>query len=71
MNSDIIPFDLQRMFIGDLSPWFYGEIIFRTAFLYLAAILLRLMGKRGMSSLSPFEQVILIALGSEVGGPMF
>jgi uncharacterized membrane protein YcaP (DUF421 family) len=72
MNSDITPFDLHRMFIGDLSPWFYGEIIFRTAFLYLAAILLlRLMGKRGMSSLSPFEQVILIALGSAVGDPMF
>lgn len=72
METDFVPFDWRRIFIGDAPPLFFAEVVFRTAFLYLAAILLmRFMGKRGMSSLSPFEQVILIALGSAVGDPMF
>ena len=66
-------FDLQRIFIGDL-PWtFTFEIAFRTAILYIfALVVLRVfMGPRGLGQLSPFEFVIIIALGSAVGDPMF
>lgn len=39
-------------------------------YLYTLA-LVRLLGKRGMAQLSPFEMVIIVALGSAVGDPMF
>lgn len=65
-------FDLYRIFIGDQPPAFFVEILFRTMVMYLYVLLvLRLMGKRGMGQLSPFEFTIIIALGSAVGDPMF
>ena len=48
------------------------EVAFRTAFLYLYTLgLVRVLGKRGMGELSPFELVIIVGLGSAVGDPMF
>jgi uncharacterized membrane protein YcaP (DUF421 family) len=65
-------FDLYRIFIGEHPPVFFLEILFRTIVMYLYVLLvLRLMGKRGMGQLSPFEFTIIIALGSAVGDPMF
>ena len=65
-------FDLYRIFIGDQPLTFLVEILFRTAVMYLYVLLvLRLVGKRGMGQLSPFEFTIIIALGSAVGDPMF
>lgn len=70
--NPIQPFDLKRMFLGDLSLLFLLEIAIRTTILYLYALLiLRLIGKRGMGNLSAFDFVIIIALGSAVGDPMF
>jgi uncharacterized membrane protein YcaP (DUF421 family) len=72
MPHGIHIFDLHRMFVGDL-PWtFTLEIVFRTTFLYLyALVLVRLIGKRGLRELAVFEYVIIFALGSAVGDPMF
>lgn len=65
-------FDLHRIFIGDQSPLFLFEIVFRTLFLYLyTLLLLRLLGKRDIQQLTFFEFAIIIALGSAVGDPMF
>ena len=65
-------FDLQRIFFGDQPLWFLLEIAFRTIIIFTYTLLLvRLMGKRGMGQLSPFDFVIIIALGSAVGDPMF
>jgi uncharacterized membrane protein YcaP (DUF421 family) len=65
-------FDLQRIFLGDQSLLFAVEIAFRTTVLYIYTLLLvRLIGKRGTANLSHFELVIVIALGSAVGDPMF
>ena len=48
------------------------EIALRTAFMYLYTLgLVRLLGKRGMGELSPFDFVIIVSLGSAVGDPMF
>jgi uncharacterized membrane protein YcaP (DUF421 family) len=48
------------------------EIALRTTVMYLYTLaLVRLLGKRGMAQLSPFEMVIIVALGSAVGDPMF
>lgn len=65
-------FDLQRIFFGDAPPLFLFEIIFRTTILYaFTLIILRIMGQRGIGQLSMFEFVIIIAIGSAVGDPMF
>lgn len=67
------PFDLGRMFFGDdFSVLLLLEIAFRTAFMYVAALLLvRFVGKRGQGQLSPFEFLVVIAMGSAAGDPMF
>jgi uncharacterized membrane protein YcaP (DUF421 family) len=64
--------DWRRMFLGDLPLTFLVEVAFRTAVMYLYALLIvRLIGKRGIAQLSPFDYVIIVALGSAVGDPMF
>lgn len=65
-------FDLYHIFFGDW-PWlFMLEILLRTVVIYAyTLVLIRLVGKRGMGQLSPFDFVIVIALGSAVGDPMF
>jgi uncharacterized membrane protein YcaP (DUF421 family) len=64
-------FELKRMFIGDGDAWLLLEVAFRTVFLYAYAVLVvRLLGKRGMSNLSPFEYVVVFAAGTATGEPM-
>lgn len=71
--ENIKPFDWHRIFIGrENDALFILEIGFRVAFIYLFAVLLmRFMGKRGNRSLSMFENVLIIALGSAIGDSMF
>lgn len=65
-------FDLQRIFFGDLPPIFLLEIVFRTAFLFTWTVInLRFIGQRGVGQLTLVEFVLIIALGSAVGDPMF
>ena len=73
MDTDYEPFDLQRMFLGDeFALLFLAEIIVRTVIMYLSALLLvRFIGKRGLGQLSPFEYLVVIAMGSAAGDPMF
>lgn len=69
---DDYSFDLHRIIVGDLPLMFYGEILLRTSVLFLfTLILVRTMGKRSLGQLSAFDFVIIIALGSAVGDPMF
>lgn len=72
MPPDVQVFDFQRIFIGNV-PWtFTLEIVFRTTFMYLYALaLIRFIGKRGLRELSVFEYVIIFAVGSAIGDPMF
>lgn len=65
-------FDWNRILINDQPALFLVEVVFRTAvmFLFLLAAL-RFTGKRGVKQLSIFEIVIIIALGSAAGDPMF
>lgn len=72
MDEAIRVFDLERIFLGDKPLLYALEILFRTAVIFLyTLLLLRWMGKRGMSQLTPFEFVLIVALGSAVGDPMF
>ena len=64
--------DWEHLLFGEESLSFLGEVAFRTAVMFLITIVaLRLSGKRGVSQLSIFEVVMIIALGSAAGDPMF
>ena len=68
----VTPFDWYRLFIGEQPPLFFLEIVFRVILIYTFAVfMLRYMGKRGQRQLSPFELVLVIALGSATGDSMF
>jgi uncharacterized membrane protein YcaP (DUF421 family) len=71
-SSTFQAFDWQRIFIGDL-PWIFTlEIIVRTLIIYVYTLLLvRLLSRRAVAQLSLIEFLLVIALGSAVGDPMF
>ncbi len=72
MNTDIVPFDWHRLWLGDAPPLFLLEVVFRTVVMYLwLLLLLRVVGRRGLSQLSVVEFGIVIALGSAAGDPLF
>jgi len=57
---------------GEAPSIFLVELIARTVTLLLfALILVRWLGKRGLGQVSPYEFVVLIAMGSALGDPMF
>lgn len=65
-------FDWQTFLIGDASWLFILEVILRTGIIYLyAVVLISLLGKRSRDTLSPFDLILIIGLGSAVGDPMF
>lgn len=65
-------FDLGQIFFGDHPPIFIAEIVLRTAIIYAyTLVLVRFIGKRGLGQMSAFDFLIVIALGSAVGDPMF
>jgi uncharacterized membrane protein YcaP (DUF421 family) len=62
----------ERVLFNDLPPIFLIEVILRSAVMFtFLLIALRITGKRGVRQLSIFEVVIIIALGSAAGDPMF
>lgn len=65
-------FEWDRILFNEL-PWhFLIEVIFRSVVMFTVLLLtLKLTGKRGVKQLSIFETVIIIALGSAAGDPMF
>lgn len=70
--TEVTPFDIERLFLGTQPPLFLLEIVLRVTLIYgFAAVLLRWMGKRGRRELSPFELLVVIALGSATGDSMF
>jgi uncharacterized membrane protein YcaP (DUF421 family) len=69
---ETISSEIQRIFLGDQSSLFLLEVVFRTFVMFAYTLFaVRFIGKRGMQQITPFEFVIIIALGSAVGDPMF
>lgn len=65
-------FDLIRIFFGTQPALIYLEIALRTVFLYLfTLVVIRLLGKRSAGELTVVDVVLVVALGSAVGDPMF
>lgn len=72
MQESIQPFEIARMFLGEEDPLFYLEIVVRTTIIYLYSMLLiRWLGSRSIGQLSIIEFLLVIALGSAIGDPMF
>ena len=65
-------FEWNRVLFNELPIEFLFEVIFRSVIMFTVLLLtLKLTGKRGVKQLSVFETVIIIALGSAAGDPMF
>jgi uncharacterized membrane protein YcaP (DUF421 family) len=65
-------FEWERVLLNQLPAAFLLEVIFRSVVMFAVLLLtLRLAGKPGVKQLSIFETVIIIALGSAAGDPMF
>lgn len=71
--ENIQPFDWYRIFLGNENDeLFMLEILFRVVFIYLFTVgVYRILGKRGNKSISMYENVLIIALGSACGDGMF
>ncbi|MBO6716818.1 MAG: DUF421 domain-containing protein [Rhizobiaceae bacterium] len=67
--------DLFRIFFGEADTAnfpFYLEVVLRTVVMYLYTIFLaRMVGQGGIGQIGPFEFVLVIAVGSAAGDPMF
>lgn len=72
MKKDDIQFpDWQRMFVGDIPPAFYLEVILRIAVIYLALMIsMKLMGKRMASQMSRSEMIAMVSLAAAIGVAM-
>ncbi|HTE24517.1 DUF421 domain-containing protein [Flavitalea sp.] len=65
-------FDWYKFLMGEEEWVFIGEVIFRSAIMFIVALsALRILGKRGVRQISIFELVVIITLGSAAGDPMF
>ena len=66
---------IVRIFFGEgetATTFFYLEIIFRTSVMYLYTVFFaRMVGQGGIGQIGPFEFVLVIAIGSAAGDPMF
>ncbi len=75
MADAFSPLDLHRMFLGDgerASALFLVEIAIRTIVMYVYTIVLaRMVGQGSIGQIGPFEFVLVIAVGSAAGDPMF
>ena len=65
-------FEWRRILLNDLPVKFLLEVAFRTVVMFIFLVVaLRTTGKRGVKQLSIYEIVIIVALGSAAGDPMF
>jgi uncharacterized membrane protein YcaP (DUF421 family) len=65
-------FEWSRVLMNDMPYVFLLEVLFRTAVMFaFLLVALRFTGQRGVKQLSIFEIVIIIAMGSAAGDPMF
>ncbi|MDQ3023296.1 MAG: DUF421 domain-containing protein [bacterium] len=69
-REEVRSLDWMRMFFSDLHWTYVFEVLVRGTIVFIFAILgLRMLGKRGVANLSPFEFAILLAFGTLIGDP--
>ena len=68
MEKNFEPFDWMRIVVGEQPPAYLLEVALKCVLIFLLLMLvMRMLGKRGQSNLSPMQQMLLIALGSAAG----
>lgn len=72
MKKEDIRFpDWPRMFVGDIPPAFYIEVLVRITVIYLVLMVsMRLMGKRMASQMSRSEMIGMVSLAAAIGVAM-
>ncbi|WP_418315546.1 DUF421 domain-containing protein [Piscinibacter sakaiensis] len=71
MDKNFTPLDWHRIMLGEAPPMFLAEIGLRILMLFVLLLLVvRLLGKREQETLSPMQQMLMIALGSAAGDVM-
>lgn len=71
MDTHFDPLNWQRLLLGLAPPLYLVEILLRILMLFLLLLLVvRMLGKREHQSLSPMQQMLMIALGSAAGDVM-
>lgn len=64
-------FEFERLLMNGLPYSFLLEVIFRCLVMYFVAMLvLKLVGRRGIKQLSVFDLIIILTLGSAAGDPL-
>lgn len=64
-------FELTRILLADAHWLFLFEIILRSVFMFVfALIFMRFLGRRAIHQLTSFDLLLIIALGSAMGDPM-
>jgi len=70
-KDDIKLSDIQRILLGDAPASFLLEVFFRTIIAYVVMIIIvRLLGKRMSSKMTPTEMAVLLMFGAIVSGIM-
>jgi uncharacterized membrane protein YcaP (DUF421 family) len=70
-KEDIIPWDWQRILIGEVPAGFLIEVILRVGFIYFLVIIsMRILGKKMASQLTRNEMAALVCLAAAVGVPI-
>lgn len=71
MDSTVDPLDWHRILLGEAPPLYLVEVGLRILMLFVLLLLVvRLLGKREQETLSPMQQMLMIALGSAAGDVM-
>ena len=74
-QGEVMVEELTRILLGTeetAKAAFYLEVVFRTTVMYIYTVFLaRMVGQGGLGQLGPFEFVLVIAVGSAAGDPMF
>ncbi|MDQ3196123.1 MAG: DUF421 domain-containing protein [Pseudomonadota bacterium] len=71
MPTQEYAFDLSRIFSATFTRCFWWRFFYGAPSCVYALVVVRVLGKRGLGQLAPFDFVIIIALGSAVGDLMF
>lgn len=68
MDPDFEPFDWERILLGLSPPLYLLEVALKCVLVFvLLLVVMRMLGKRAQSKISPMQQMLLIALGSAAG----
>jgi uncharacterized membrane protein YcaP (DUF421 family) len=69
--QDFTPWDWQRIFMGEVPPSFYLEILLRMAVVYIILMgSMRILGKRMAAQLTRNEMAAMVSLAAAIGVPI-